>query len=175
MKKIFYFLLGALFLLYGCKKANKLTQFDINYTTTVTIPSSTGINTPFNLTSPDIETNSDSKFQINSTRKDKVESISLKQLELAVKLPNTGNFDFLKSIEVYINADDIQEQKIAWKEDIPNGSGKNIRLDVSGTDLKPYILKEDFGLRIRTITDEVITSDYKLEVNSTFLVDAKIL
>ena len=175
MKKLTTIFLGLLLLLSGCKKANELTKFDINYTTTATIPSSTGLNIPFNIATPDIETNTDSKFQINNTRKDKVESITLKKLELVLKSPSTGNFNFLKSIEVYINAEEIQELKAAWKEPITEDGVTKLLLDVSSADLLPFILKSEFGLRLRTVTDELIMSDQEIEINSTFTVDAKLL
>lgn len=58
--------------LSGCKKANKLTQFTIEYDESVTIQSSTGITLPFDVLTADMETNSTSKFESNDTRKDKI-------------------------------------------------------------------------------------------------------
>jgi hypothetical protein len=61
----------------SCKKLNKLTQFDIVYDTDFTIPSSTGINLPTNIITPDFATNSESTLSINDTRKDLIERIIL--------------------------------------------------------------------------------------------------
>ncbi len=175
MKKIIFPILAAVLLLIGCKKANELTKFDISYETTVVIPSATNINLPFDISTPDIETNHQSKFEINRTSKDRIESIELSKLKLTVKTPDGNDFSFLKSIEIYIDGDNLSEEKIAWKDPVPNSTGTSITLDVSGTDLKPYILNENFNLRVRSVTDEVITADHEIEIKSTFTVDAKIL
>ena len=175
MKKIAILSLGIAMAISGCKKAEELTQFDIDYTTTVTIPSTTGVNLPFNIYSPDMETNSSSKFESNNTRKDKIESIILKKMELVIKSPSNGDFDFLKSIELYIDADGLDEKKIAFKNPVPDGSGKTITLDLSGDELKAYILKANFSLRVNTVTDEVISNDHVIDINTTLFVDAKLL
>ncbi len=175
MKKLIIPFLALILISFGCKKAEKLTQFDINYSTTVIVPASSGLNLPFNVFSPDMETNAESKFQINDTRKDKIEMINLKELVLNLKSPSSSSLKFLKSIEIYIQADDIAETKVAWKDNVPDDVGSSLKLDVSGEDLTPYIMKDEFKLRVRTVTDEVITSDHEIEANSTFFVDAKLL
>ncbi len=162
-------------LLFGCKKAEELTQFEIDYTTEVTIPSSTGINLPFDVFTPDMETNSSSAFAINDTRKDKVEFISLRKLQLVLKTPANSDFSFLKSIEIYIDADGLSEKRVAWDTEVSSSIGKTINLEVSDENLKEYIIKDEFNLRVKTVTDEVITQDHIIDINSTFFVDAKIL
>ncbi len=159
----------------GCKKIDKLTQFNIKYNETIVIPSSTGINLPFNILTPDVETNSESTFALNDTRKDLVEEIKLTTLELTITSPSNGDFSFLKSISVFISADGLSETKIAWKDNIPAGIGTVLNLDLTNIDLKEYIKKDTFALRLNTVTDELLTSDYHINVHSVFFVDAKIL
>ena len=67
MKKNILIFAAILSLLIGCKKIDKLTQFDMNYDQTVVIPSSTGVNLPFNIFSPDVQSNSETTFAINDT------------------------------------------------------------------------------------------------------------
>ncbi|MGB1039933.1 MAG: hypothetical protein ACPGVD_03595 [Flavobacteriales bacterium] len=174
MKRLLLFAFAFATIL-SCKKANELTQFDIDYSNSIIIPASSGINLPFNVFSPDIETNSDTKFHINDTRKDKIERIELKKLNLELKSPSTSSFKFLKSVEIYLQADGLNDVKVAWKENIPETVGKTLSLNVSNQDFKAFILKEEFNIRVRTVTDEIITSDHEIEVNSTFFVDAKVL
>jgi hypothetical protein len=69
MKKIILVLCITLSVL-GCKKIDELTQFDMEFNETTVIPSTIGINLPFNIFTPDIETNSESTFEVNDTRKD---------------------------------------------------------------------------------------------------------
>jgi hypothetical protein len=159
----------------ACKKVDKLTQFHIEYNESVTIPSSMGIDLPFDVFTPDVQTNSESTFEVNDTRKDLIEEILLTQLDLSLSSPSSSDFSFLKSIEIYISASGLSEIKIAWKEDIPNNVGKYIELETSTKDLKDYIKKDEFKLRLNTITDELLASDHEIDIHTDFYVDAKIL
>ena len=158
----------------SCKKANELSKFDINYSTKFTVPFTAGLGAPFNIYSPTVSSDSESKFQINSTEASKVESISLKTLKLTLLSPTGSNLGFVESVELYIKADGIDEEKIAWKTGVSSTVGTKLSLDVSGSNLKPYITSKEFQLRARTIIDEVITSDHEINVDATFEVDAKL-
>ncbi len=160
--------------LLGCKKIDKLTQFNMEYNETVVIPSSTGINLPFNLFTPDVKTNSESTFSVNDTRKDLIEEIKLTQLDLTLTSPSNGDLGFLKSIEIFLTADGLPEVKIAWKDNIPSSVDKYLELVTTTTDLKEYIKKDEFSLKVSIVTDEVLTSDHHIDVHSLFFVDAKI-
>lgn len=175
MKKNILIFTAVLSLLIGCKKIDELTQFDMNYDQKVVIPSSTGINLPFNIFSPDVQSNSETTFAINDTRKDLIEDINLKQLTLTLTSPLNGDFSFLKSIELFITSSALEEVKIAWKDNIASNIGKSIELETTDADLKEFIKGEEFTLRVRAITDELITSNHELDVHSEFFVDAKIL
>jgi allantoicase len=94
---------------------------------------------------------------------------------LEIKPPSNGNFDFLKSIETFISAEDQPEARMAWKEVIPSNSDNLIELNTSSDDLQNYLKEDKFTLRVETVTDELITSDHTIDINSVFFVDAKIL
>jgi hypothetical protein len=160
---------------FGCKALSKLTQFEIEYNEEVVIPSTLVVNLPFNVTTPDISTDSESKFSVNDTRKNLIEFISLKSMTLDLTQPEDGNFGFLKSISIYIKADGLDEIKIAWLDDIPSDPGTTLELNTSDEDLQEYIKMDKFSLRVNTITNEIITSDHHIGINSVFFVDAKIL
>ncbi|WP_339726432.1 hypothetical protein [Maribacter stanieri] len=164
-----------LVLFTACDKIDELTKFDMEYSQRATIPSSTGINLPFDVFTPEMETNSESTFAVNDTRKDLIEEIKLTNLELVMISPEEADFSFLNSIEVYISADGLEEILIANLDEVPEDAGNVITLDTSDTDLKEYIKKDEFSLRLNTVTDELMSTDHELEVNSTFFVDAKIL
>lgn len=165
--------IGIILSLFGCKKVDKLTQFNMEFNETVVIPSSSGINLPFNILSPNIESNSESTFEVNDTRKNLIEEILLTELDLTITSPSNADFSFLKSINIYLNADELNEIKIAWKESIPTDATV-INLDVTNADLKEYIKSDNFSLRLNTETDEIITSDHHIDVHSLFFVDAKV-
>ena len=174
MWKIFLFITVTI-MMGGCKTIDKLTQFNMDYDATVTIPSTIGINLPFNLWTPNIKTNSEETFQINDTHKDLIEQIVLKELKLNITSPQGEDFSFLKSVEIYISAEGLDEVKAAWKYDIPDDVGASITLEPTDADLKEYIKKDEFKLKITTVTDELILMDYDVEVKAKFFVDAKIL
>lgn len=158
----------------GCKLADKLTQFNMDYETRVTVPASSGISLPFNLLTPSVPTNSTSQFESNNTRKDLVEEIRLTSLILQVETPAGEDFSFLENIAIFLKADGLAERKIAWKEPVPDPVGNKISLDVSGEDLKEYIKKDQFTLRVYTDTDETIAQDHTIKVSSVFFVNAKL-
>ncbi|MGB3145964.1 MAG: hypothetical protein WBB24_17845 [Maribacter sp.] len=159
----------------SCDKLDELTKFDIAYNQRVTIPSSTGIDLPFDIITPEIETNSESKFEVNDTRKDLIEEIRLTELEMVIISPTEADFSFLNSVEVYISADGLEEILVASLDEVPENAGNTILLNTADVDLKEYIKKDAFSLRLNTVTDELMSSDHEIDVNSTFFVDAKIL
>ncbi|WP_419212818.1 hypothetical protein ACNR9Q_01515 [Maribacter sp. X9] len=171
--------IGAAFcfviLFSSCDKLDELTKFDIEYNQRVTIPSSAGVDLPFDVFTPETETNSESKFEVNDTRKDLIEEIKLTELEMVIISPSDADFSFLNSVEVYISADGLDEILVASLDEVPANAGGTILLNTEDKDLKEYIKKDEFSLRLHTVTDELMSTDHELQVNSTFFVDAKIL
>ena len=164
----------AIAVLQSCKKLNEYTQFNMPYTEVVTIPSSSGVNLPFNVFTPETETNSESTFEVNDTRKDLIETIKVKQIELNVQSPAGEDFSFLESISLYLSATDLPEVKIAWNDSVAVNTTDTLKLNVYDIDLQEYIKKEKFELRLNTVTDEFLTSDYKIEIKTLFFVDAQL-
>jgi len=175
MKKIILYTLIITAFGFGCKKISELTQFNMNYDESTVIPASSQISFPFNIYTPSIESNSESSFSVNNTSKDLIEKINLSVLTLTITSPEDGNFNFLNSITIYISADGLDEIKMAWNTDIPDGVGNTITLTTTTADLKEYIKKDSFTLRMNTVTDEILTRDYNIDIHSVFFVDAKIL
>ena len=171
----FLLILTVFATLTSCDKLDELTKFDLDYNSQVTIPSSAGIDLPFDMFTPDMETNSDSQFEVNDTRKDLIEEIKLTKLELEITSPDDSDFSFLESIKIYISAEGLDEIMIASKEEVDENIGDVLDVDVIDVDLKEYIKKDKFNLRLNTVTDELISTDHEIDVNSTFFVDAKIL
>ena len=170
MKKLIT-LLAVPFLFASCDKA---TQFEMDYNTEIEVEATSPLSTPFDILSPEVKTNAEAEFQANETAKDHVEYIELRDLELTILSPSDQNFDFLKSIELFINADGVAEQRIAYKNEVPEGQDELI-LETVSTDLKEYIKSESFELRVETVTDESYTEDIRINVYSNFFVDAKIV
>ncbi len=174
MKK--YILILAVMLgLGGCEKLDELTKFEMDYKQRVVIPASAGMDLPFDVFTPKTETNSSSEFAVNDTRKDLIEEIVLRKLTLSIVSPEGEDFSFLESITVYMSAEDLPEIKIAWNDEVSATVGGVLELEVSDDDLKEYIKKDSYSLRVNTVTDELLKSDHEIEIASIFFVDAKIL
>lgn len=159
--------------LSSCK--TKFTQFFIDYNSIATIPSSTPVNVPVDIYSPDQTTNSSYEFQINDTRKDKIEKITLEDLRITISAPEGETFSFLKDMGVYISADGLQEKLIAYKYDIDNSIGSVLQCEETEEDLQEYIKKDEFTIRLETVTDEIITQEIEVDIYTNFFVDAKLV
>lgn len=128
-----------------------------------------------NLLTPETETNSEFEFSSNDTRKDLIEEIRLTTLTLTVTSPTNSDFSFLSSIEVFISADGLAEERIAWNNDVPSNAGNPLQLATTAADLKEYIKKDNFTLRLNTVTDEFLTQDHSIAIHAVFFVDAELL
>lgn len=175
MRKILFAIPVLLLALYGCNEFDKLTKFNMVFDKTITIPAATGVNLPVNTEIPDVETNSESTFAVNNTNKNLIEEVLLKESKLTITAPTDGDFTFLKSITIYMYANDLAEVKVAWQDTIPANVGNTLTLKTTDADLKEFILKDSFNYRVNTVIRKVITSDYSIDLHSVFLVDAKIL
>ena len=175
MRRLIFIFVLIIAITSGCDKISKLTQFNLEYDETVEVPATLGVNIPFSVQTPDIETNSESSFSVNDTRKENIEKIILTEMNLSVGSPADGTFSFLKSIKVYISADNLDEIEIAWKNNVPENIGDSLSLETTDADLKEYIKKESFNLKVTTVTDEIIATNYSIDIHSVFFVDAKIL
>ncbi len=158
-----------------CDALDDLTKFDLDYESSVTIPSNSLVNLPFTIETPAMQTNSESVFESNNTNKDLIEDISLKSMRLTITTPADKTFSFLESIEIFISAEGVDEISLAVLNPVSANATGVINLDTTDADLKEYIKKDSFNLRIQSVTDEVIDEDVQIDILSVFAVDAKIL
>lgn len=159
----------------SCEQVDELTQFEMDYTTSFTIPGTLGMDVPIDLQTPEIQTNSTEKFSGQDTREDLVEEIVLQNMNLSIQSPSDGDFSFLNGLTIYLSAEGMEEIKVAWKDSIPEDPGSTLELETATADLKEYIFKDQFQLRIQSRTDEIIDQDHEVRVESVFFVDAKVL
>lgn len=169
-------LLGVFFTLLfaSCEQVAQFTQFDIPYNTEFTIPATGLVPIPIDLTSPAIETNIEQRFKNFNTSAALIEKITLKSLKVSIVSPVGEDFSFLENATLYIDADGLDEIKIASKDPVPT-TGDVLEFDVTGVDLEDYIKSESFTLRLRAAMDETLSVDHKVKSEMVFNVDAKIL
>jgi hypothetical protein len=174
MKKLIFLALGFVVFGFTSCDLNEFTTFEMDFTSSVTVQKSSGISLPFDLLTPDMTTNSSSTFGTNNTNKELIQEITLKSMVLDITAPGDRDFDFLEEIHIYIQAEGLSEVEIAFKTNIPSDIDR-LELDVNSNDLKEYIKKDKFNLRVKTTTDEVLNDDVNIDVKSVFFVDAEVL
>ena len=112
MKKIAFLCLLAALTVFNlsCKKeeANKLTEFDISYSTNLTIPSasmtvSNPTLTPITVefTTPNVPTKQSSTFTAQKTAQNLVDEIKMTKFDISVSGAG-ANLDFLKSLTMRV-------------------------------------------------------------------------
>jgi hypothetical protein len=175
-------LVGVLLLLItisisSCELFDQATkvEFDMEFSSEVKVPPSSGLNLPFDLFTPNITTNSESTFGVQNTQKELVETVNLTSLVLTITSPSSQRFDFLKDITLYINADGLGETQIAFANDIPDNIGTELELTVVANNLRDYIVKDKFTIRVETVTDETINQEVKIDIDSKFRIIADVL
>lgn len=171
--KSVFILLIILIPLVSCKK--KITQFYIDYNSSVVIQSSVGVLVPFNINTPEITTNSEVEFESNNTKKDKIKSILLQELSLTITSPSSQDFSFLNSVEIFISSPNNSEKKVGFRDNIGSNPGSKLVCDIVNLDLQEFVKDEKFTVRIKTVTDEVLSDDIHIDVYTNFLVDAKLI
>jgi hypothetical protein len=171
MNKTIGLLLISILACGGCKKEEVGISFNLDYTASATIKSGSILNLPLDFFTPDITTNSEAEFAANDTRKDKVIRAELTSMNLKVTAPEGKTFSFLKHIYFYINADGLDEARVAFKEDVASTESV-IQLNVESVDLAEYIKKDKYSLRLECVTRETINQDIDVSSDMTFRVKA---
>jgi hypothetical protein len=172
MKNKILFLSFMIFIgLSGCKK---ITEFKVENSTSFVIPQTAAIGVPLpsNMSVP---TSSSFQFQNNGTDAKHVKEVKLDELTLTITQPTTEDFGFLKSIHIFISADGLQEIELAYLDDVPTNAGNSIDLITTGAVLDEYLKKEEYQLRVQTVTDELLSQDITIRADMVFNVRAKLV
>ena len=161
--------------LSACEKLNDLIHFNIKNESNITIPGQgTGIGDLLSIPRTEVQSSSEQSFQNNNTHADLVKEAVLDELQLTISSPADANFDFLNDISIYISAEGEEEVLLASKRSIVEDGSRQIELETTGVDLKPYIVKGQFNIRTEATTDKVVDEDVDVQVNMIFGVTAKV-
>ncbi|WP_296623057.1 hypothetical protein [Marivirga sp.] len=178
MKTTFFLLITGLLIFTGCniqEKIDEIATFNINNSAEFTVPSSSLVNVPIDVGTPDINTSSQQTFENNNTRADLVENVNLSELKLSITNPNDRTFTFLKSLKIYISNDTEGKTLIAENQDIPENVGSTLDLETTGTDLSEYIKEDTYSLEFEAVTRETTNSKTDIKAEMIFEVRAKII
>jgi hypothetical protein len=177
MKKAIFstLIIGGVILLFCfCKKEkdqiNEATEFSIDYSTTLPIPSSSvSTNVPVEFTTPDIPTTSTSRFAAEKTTKELIDEIKLTKFNIST---NNGNLDFIKSLSISIQAAGLQALAVASKTLVPTGQ-TSISADLGDINIKDYIFKDNIQFKISVTVNTALGSDKELKLEQSIKVKGK--
>jgi hypothetical protein len=175
MKRILVFAAMALLICStSCKKIDQLLTFTISNEDSITIPASSPLNLPIDFLTPDNTTNSSEAFSSNNTDANHVKNIYLKSLQLTITSPSNQNFNFLKSISIYISTDSSNEILLASLTTIPQNVN-SIALTPTSAALDAYVKAPSYNLRTQITMNQSLSQDVTVKADSKFQVTAKVL
>lgn len=175
LKKSYLYLLPLLLLsVMSCKKIVNLLTFKVSDSSSFTIPG-----TPFitgaaiNFPVLTVRTTAQSTYQNNKTSAAYVEDVTLDQLTLTVTNPSTQNFDFLKSISIYIATDAAGSNKmlLASLAAVPTGQ-TSISLTPAGGKLDQYLKNDSYTLTTTAELAQTLRQNTDVRADSRFNVRA---
>jgi hypothetical protein len=174
MKKLTPLLFAAAsFLFASCEELKELLSFEIKHSQRFTMPAQLvlpGANLPGSPVA--VTTNSEESFKNNNTRAGLVKDVTLRKLVLTIEDPATEDFGFLKDVEIFIDAEDADEVRLAYLNDIPAHAGNTLELTSTNAKLDKYLKAPSFTIRTRSTVDEAITQDVTIKTDMTFKVTA---
>lgn len=156
----------------ACEKVENLLTFRIKNEVSFMIPSAIGMNTPYAIPVPDVQTNASQSFENNDTDINKVKNIKLESLNLTISSPSNATFKPVKSINIYIVSEGLPKKLIAYKNDIPLTIGNKLILDTTLENLDAYVKKEIYSLETQTVMREAIFQDTEIFAQMSFFVTA---
>jgi hypothetical protein len=159
--------------MFSCKKVlDNLLTFTFKEQAKFSIPPTDVVGLLPAISTPEIVSSASKEFENNGSDISKVKTMRVSKMKLNITTPATQNFDFLNYIQIFISADGLSDQLIASKQDIPNGLGQELDLELTEANIADYIKKEKYSLKIITKTDETISKEVKITSDLTFLVTA---
>lgn len=173
MKKLFLTLILIATVFCSCEELGKLTQFTLPLSTKVTVPKVL-VAGALDISTPVIVTKIDSFMIKNNIEESSIQKITLKSLDLKVNTPIGANFNFLKTINIYL-VDGATKVKVASLSPVPENASTSISLNVESVDLKQYILKDSFVLKFEVESDATTSTETEVEVSPKFAIDLKVL
>ncbi|BFM44333.1 hypothetical protein CFS9_29740 [Flavobacterium sp. CFS9] len=157
--------------LSSCDAVDDLLTFTISNETSIQIKSTSPINLPSEIITPDVTTNSSAEFENNKTKASLVKDVKLKSLKLMITNPTDKTFTFLKSVHLYISTTDSDEIELAYQDNI-NASTNSIDLICTDARLDQYIKADKYKIRTKVTLKETLTKDVTVKAEMKFRVTA---
>ena len=155
----------------SCAEVDKLLTFKLSYDTTFEINNGLPVDIPLDVSTLEITTNSNVKFNDYNTSAELVKDIKLQELKLSIVNTNDKTFGFLKSVHVYISTDGNDETELAFLDNI-NTTENNISLICNTQELDRYIKAPSYRIRTSVITRETLGEEVTVKAEIKFKVTA---
>lgn len=155
----------------SCDAIDDLLSFTISNEATIQIKSTSPINLPTEIITPDVTTNSSAEFKNNKTEAGLVKDVKLKSLNLTITNPDGKTFTFLKSIHLYISTTDSDEIELAYQDNITETTNM-IKLISTNAKLDKYIKADQYKIRTQVTLKETLTKDVTVKADMKFGVTA---
>jgi hypothetical protein len=165
--------LSLVLLAIGCKKIEQLLTFHISDECTTTIQSTTPVNLPFEVPTPDVTTNSSQEFSNNNTKAGLVKDVKLDELKITITNPSAKTFSFLKSVHLYISTGSHDEIELAYLDNI-SSTTNTVNLITTQSKLDQYVKASGYKLRTSVVTRETLTQNTDVKINLRFKVTANL-
>jgi hypothetical protein len=158
-------------MIVSCSEVDKLLTFSISDQTTFKVNSGLPFNSPFEVATPDVTTNSTSEFSINNTNVDLIKDVKLDELKLSITSPADKTFSFLKSVHMYISTTADDEIELAFLDNI-SSTTNTINLTCTTQKLDKYIKASSYKIRTSVTTKETLTQETTIKADMKFKVTA---
>lgn len=155
----------------SCDAVDDLLTFTISNNASIKIKSTSPINLPSEIITPDVTTNSSAEFENNKTKANLVKDVKIRSLKLSISDPSDKTFTFLKSIHLYISTTNSDEIELAYLDDI-NTSNNSIDLICTDARLDQYIKADSYKIRTKVTLKETLTKDVTVKADMKFKVTA---
>lgn len=170
MKKTLFLLPLFLLFFFSCDKVDQLLSFEIDSTQNITIPATGLINTPVIAPVP-ATVSSQETFKNNNTAANLVKDVRLSKLTLTITDPAAENFNFLKTIKIYIGTDQSDKVLLASLDNVPTGVS-SIELVSGNEKLDKYIKAESYTLYTEVTLKSSVANELTVRADSKFKVTA---
>lgn len=169
-------LLPLLVLGSSCKKIANLLSFQVSDSSTFTIPAMSVVpGVTLSLPGVSVNSTSQSTYQNNNTSAQYVQDVTLDKLTLTVTNPSTQNFDFLKSISIYIATDATGSNKVLLASLSPVPTGQtSISLNPAGNKLDMYLKASSYTLFTQAEVAQLLPQNTDVRADSRFTVHANL-
>jgi len=160
-----------LLFLASCEVVDRLLTFNISNSVTFTINSGVPIDSPLDVPTPDVTTNSSTEFYNNNTSAVLVKDVKLQQLKLSITNPEDKTFSFLKSVHLYISTNADDEIELAFLDNI-SSTTNSISLICTTQKLDNYIKSSSYRIRTSITTKETLHQETSMKAGMKFKITA---